>query len=315
MKRLALILLLITLAACAWASYTTTDLGTLPGDTQSAALDINRSGKIVGFSSSSDGRRRAVVWQGGVISELSLPGATKSCACAINDRGQIAGWMEDETGWHSAFIWTGGKVTSLGTLGGKVSEATDIDESGTVVGWSADRFGSAHAFIYKNGAMKELIRAESWAEGIAGGKVVGLYHGKFGYSAFVWQNGLNKDLMPAGGGWSQAEGISPGGDVVGYVDSKKGETYAVLWRAGKPTRLAARGCTDTHANGVNGRGVIVGSCTNGVRRASVWQAGSHVHLATPTPGAAAEAYRVNDAGQIVGIAAGRATLWRPSSQR
>ena len=73
-----------------------TDLGTLPGGTQSYAYAINNLGQAVGASDSSAGAQRAVLFERGVLRDLNglIPasaGWLLTEARDINDSGQIVG--------------------------------------------------------------------------------------------------------------------------------------------------------------------------------------------------------------------------------
>ncbi len=76
------------------------DLGTLPGDIDSAGLGINDGGEIVGVSSDSSGNPRAFLREKGVMADLnSLVPADSSLyllvACSINAHRQIIGFAFD----------------------------------------------------------------------------------------------------------------------------------------------------------------------------------------------------------------------------
>jgi probable HAF family extracellular repeat protein len=76
------------------------DLGTLPGDIDSAGLGINDGGDIVGVSSDSSGNPRAFLREKGVMADLnSLVPADSSLyllvACSINAHRQIIGFAFD----------------------------------------------------------------------------------------------------------------------------------------------------------------------------------------------------------------------------
>src|SRR4051812_674655 len=71
--------------------YAISELSPFPGDVAAEPIAINASGQIVGFSVSSPGAYRAVMWQNGVISDLGIAGI----AAGINDAGTIVGSTTD----------------------------------------------------------------------------------------------------------------------------------------------------------------------------------------------------------------------------
>ena len=85
--------------AVLWQYGAITNLGTLPGATNSIATDINNLGQIIG-----DGGGRPFIWQNGVMSEL----AGLSSAWDINDRGQIVG-----SSGGLPVVWENGSITTL----------------------------------------------------------------------------------------------------------------------------------------------------------------------------------------------------------
>jgi len=73
------------------------DLGVLPGGTNSYALGLNNSNQVVGASTTSNGVLRAFLWQIRTLTDLNslLPagsGWELREARGINDSGQIVGW-------------------------------------------------------------------------------------------------------------------------------------------------------------------------------------------------------------------------------
>jgi len=80
-----------------WRRGHISDLGTLPGDVDSEAQNINNGGQIAGFSFDAYGNVRAVLWYGGAIYDLNTlvppsSGIFLQEALDINARGQIAGF-------------------------------------------------------------------------------------------------------------------------------------------------------------------------------------------------------------------------------
>jgi probable HAF family extracellular repeat protein len=73
------------------------DLGTLPGDVNTAGLGINDQGEVVGPSADPDGNLRAYLWTDGVMNDLNtlIPNSSPLfllLAFNINSRGEIVGF-------------------------------------------------------------------------------------------------------------------------------------------------------------------------------------------------------------------------------
>lgn len=79
------------------------DLGTL-GGTFSSANSINNRGDIVGASTTATEAFHAVVWQDGVMYDLSPSAEGDSQAFDINNKGEIAGQILP----IGAVLWTKG---------------------------------------------------------------------------------------------------------------------------------------------------------------------------------------------------------------
>ncbi|MGO8670835.1 MAG: hypothetical protein ACLQVD_05660 [Capsulimonadaceae bacterium] len=93
--------------ACLWRDGKAIDLGALPGDSASRAVDMNSDDVVVGVS----GFKNAFVWKDGAMTALRdvispPPPWTPSQATAINDKGQIAGWGVDDNGHITGFLLT-----------------------------------------------------------------------------------------------------------------------------------------------------------------------------------------------------------------
>lgn len=240
-----------------WENGVMKDLGT-PEGASSTVCDINEKGQIIGNCHDSDSSsRRAFIWENGVINYLGQTGEYSVFARVINEKGQVIGYYEvkneDNVKSNHAFIWENGVMKDLGTLGGDNSYAYDINEKGQVVGCSEVKKGdkSAHAFIWENGVMKDLGTMggnNSKAYDInEKGQVVGdseievLTNTRLepprplppAKHAFIWENGVMRDLGTLGGINSSALGINEKGQIFGKSNvSGPYEEYAFLWEDG-----------------------------------------------------------------------------------
>ncbi|HMF41270.1 MAG TPA: hypothetical protein VKQ32_11260, partial [Polyangia bacterium] len=142
-----------------------TDLGTL-GGAQSAALDINNSGQVVGWAATAMGIRHAFLSSGGTMSDIgSVFGNEDSEAVGINASGTVAGTLTDQAG-STAFIMNGSAATSLFAPIAlnppfNSTHATGINDAGEVSGgtpfFPTFWFSNAHAAqLAGNGEAKGL---------------------------------------------------------------------------------------------------------------------------------------------------------------
>jgi probable HAF family extracellular repeat protein len=112
--------------------YTVTDLGTLPGDTDSLGFALNNSGQVVGVSSHVPVEvaiLNAFLWDAdNGMQGLGPAGLYDGdVATALNRQGEIAGVSYDQGTTH-AFLWTGDAgFLDLGfTLARALNDATQI---------------------------------------------------------------------------------------------------------------------------------------------------------------------------------------------
>ena len=129
-----------------------TDLGTL-GGSETYAFGINAAGRVVGYSSTTNGDSHAYITgaDGAGMTDLGTLGGGFSSALGINGAGQVVGFSDTADGARHAFITgaNGAGMTDLGTLGGDFSFAKAINDAGQAVG---DSFfdgasGTTHPFI------------------------------------------------------------------------------------------------------------------------------------------------------------------------
>ncbi|MEP7347525.1 MAG: hypothetical protein ABI877_19810 [Gemmatimonadaceae bacterium] len=261
-------------AGPALTTYSIHDLGTLPGTTLgccSEGHDINVTGDIAGFSTASDGRFHAVLWQGSTILDLGIPagGYSDTFAEGLNDAGTVVGIANTGTVQPGAgFIWSATTGMTLLTGPGPVPKTTtawDINNAGVVVGQVAGPGVRFHAYKYT----------------VAGGYV---------------------DLHPPGYQSSNALAIAENGDVAGVVTLPGfAALHAALWLAnGTFIDLGTLGSTTATAFGLNSLGSVVGSSekATGVEFGFRWTSTTGMQP-SPQPGRAND---ISDGGRIVGSA-------------
>ena len=239
-----------TTHAMVWSGQSSQDLGTLPSNIDSSALNanesfavgINNAGQIVGTSGvdSPDSQEFATVWSNGQVKNLgALDPAFGSHAFGINDVGQIVG-ASYVHGVPTATFWQADTMTAMGNNAGASSAALAINRAGQSVGWT----GIGPGFTSKT-----------------------VQH------ATLWNGLTPQDLGTLGGLNSRAVAINDTGMVVGssQIDPFSGRTHATLWENGQVIDLnsfltaseLAEGWVLTSATGINDDGSIIGEAMAG----------------------------------------------------
>lgn len=210
----------------------------LPGLTEdnynSYAKAINNKGVAVGASwittdcPADIACMHAARWEGGQVQDLGTLGGHFSTALAINERGDIVGYSETAEGTLHAFHWRNGQLTDLGPEPDtEFSSADTVNNRGQI-------FGSA-------GPLGEQSRPTMWYRGDTiivqdlypelgqfdvtihdinePGTIVGSYWPQgwpaFPLNAFVFSEGVFRDISELWGTPSAAWGLNNDGWVVG----------------------------------------------------------------------------------------------------
>jgi probable HAF family extracellular repeat protein len=251
-----------------------TELQPLPGDAETLGTDVNNRGQVVGRSSGGFASR-AFLYADGVMIDVG-PSNQDATANAINDAGVVVGCSTVGASLR-AFVYRDGATHPLGTLnGGQSSCAYGINNRQQIVGVSdamADPFDdSDHAFLYENGVMK--------------------------------------DLGTLGGPRSAAYAINERGQVAGASTTMPDDfsfQHAFLYSGGVMHDLGTPVAgVSSQANGINNHGQVVGWFAQDRGRAMIYQRRGGVRdlsaMVDPSSGWFIHAaYAINDRQQIVAL--------------
>lgn len=122
------------------------------------------------------------------------------------------------------------------------------------------------------------------------------------FHAYVWDDGVLRDLTPDGGG-SHASDINDRGQIVGIADLGDGIGSAVLWEDGRMIPLEQpAGVIFCVAQAINDRGVIAGYCeTPSGSLPLLWRRGVAEPMAVPA-GVRVIPEALNNRGVVIGTA-------------
>ena len=164
--------------AVSWQTGTRSNLGSLPGFSGSAAVDLNGNGQVVGWVEDAGGaagsragappqRQHAVLWNHGTPTDLGTLGGARSQAFGLNTADQVVGLSEPAAGADAphaigptdapvgphehAFLWASGTMTDLnGQLAAgsawDLIGAGGINRDGRIVGSGLTK-GHEHAVL------------------------------------------------------------------------------------------------------------------------------------------------------------------------
>ncbi|MDP9867943.1 MULTISPECIES: PKD domain-containing protein [Streptosporangium] len=278
-----------------FGTFKVTELGTLPGGdvSKTYAERLNDRGQVAATAMGKDGKRHAVRWQDGALTELTgltcADGAVKceTGAFDINRAGEVSGWSVGSANGSNAqhaVVWRAdGSVTDLRRGDGtKWPAATGLNDNGQVVGDA----GRLEYTIWDRGAADALP-----AEFVPGVSYDNDWH-------------QNQPLRINDSG-AIAGGHALGKDANGLPT----DTGPAIYANGMLTKLPGgpvAGCAQTagRASDVNAHGLVVGTLRCGryeqqtPKRAYAWQGGEPADLGE------GDATAVNDDGLIVGFEQG-----------
>ena len=258
-------------AEAAGATYTATEVASLPEGSTRVVRAVNDKGEIVGTVRFARGIRGFFL-HGGVLQEIAglPPGSDYSTALGINNNGQVVGSMNTPSGGMRAFrSRRAAGMVVLNTLPGDTSSAAlAINTSGKAAGWSSGPTGVRAVTWSPADTIQALpmLPASSSCRSLAindNNDVAGVCETASGLHAVLWAIGTDtaKDLGTLPGGFESAVlSINNKGDIVGSSGDTEGEHHAALWPAGRaiqdlgvlPNRISSQ------ALAINNRNEVVG---------------------------------------------------------
>jgi len=283
-----------------WKDGVITDIGTLPGNNNSAAGSINSHGWVIGQSQSSTidpnlgiPEFRAVLWRGNQITDLgTLPGGTEALGIYVNDGNQVVGFSDNGipdpfsgafflTGTQiHTFIWSKGAMQDIGTLGGP--------DAGP---------GANCGVLPPN----QIVGASY--TGFSPNPGTGLPT----LDPFFWNDGIMTDLGTLGGSVGNAQCGNAHGQIIGNSDlSGDAVTHAFLWQDGAMGDLGTLGGDNSWAFWLNERGDVAGVAElpgisgSQTHHPVLWKQGKIRDLGTVDSDPCGQALSVNARGQVVG---------------
>jgi probable HAF family extracellular repeat protein len=337
---------LALVAACAiWVSsaqaqnYTLTDLGVLPGATESTAGAINDSGQVAGTSGETAFRYTK---EGKVpmenVAERSMKGIHRGFG--MNGSGLVVGDSTFGMAYCRAALFSNGIATNLGTLrGGVYSRANGINSLGWVVGFTSEKPDQADGKAFLIRALDRSSRmidlgtlggthAQAWGVNDSGYVTGNAEVTKSEAThAFVWHSKTGMlDLGTLAGNFSYGMFISANNHIVGYstINEENDRVHAFLYDGSTMLDLGSLGGASMESDrsfalGVNAAdevvgysyvpvdGSVVGLPPEIQRVAFVYRNGLMMDL-NELIGSAVKRYQlhsataINDKGQVVGIA-------------
>lgn len=309
------------------------DLGTLPGDSESAARDINDEGEIVGYSRlGSDGERSAFIYRDEAMERLAKPAGTEGAwAAAINNDGVVVGSAKADGHVSRGVVWRGSLVATLppDSRFGDWTAANDINNEGQVVGIISSRTVIWDSPIARPRSYRQ-IRDQALDGGphaLTGaaindrGDVAGIHDRRD--TAFLYSSGLVHRLHPGEFADNAGYGINQQSAVVGIVTLESSETTerrrrAALWldKDSDYVELGTLGGLNSVASDINEMNIVVGSSevTEETSSAFIWHEDFGLQALPGLGGARSSASSINVLGHVVGASQTadgewHATLW------
>ncbi len=198
------------------------------GFTGGAAYDISDSGIVVGEQSVQIAPT-AFVWKPHEYLKLITPSVTninpwvyQARANAVNNQGWYVGREMNWAAFGRGGVWTNLNDLTPTNSGWVLNEAFDINDNGQIVGVGTTN-GQSQAFLWEAGQVTGLGALGTNGSAAAAINLQGQVVGTSGGRAFIWENGVMKDLntlIAADNGWvlTSATDINNHGEIIGNAN-------------------------------------------------------------------------------------------------
>ena len=277
--RISLFLLSLSLplaaaqAAPAYPEYRVT----IVGPANSAATDINEAGVVVGTYPVSPTSTRGFINRGKGVIELGTLGGTSSNAVAINDKGQVLGHWTTRGGQQRGFIYYQGRQRDIGVVPGRFTTYTDINNAGyvTAFGGTPEISDGVRSFLRSpNGKFRDIGNLPFEEPLLTRALALNNRNQITGESgpltfpdqplrAFIWTNGVMRDLGDLGSEPNGGQAINDRGQITGYMSLPEDfDRVAFFYSNGRLIDIDRRPPTEdrfSQGTGINNYGHIVGT--------------------------------------------------------
>jgi uncharacterized membrane protein len=261
----------------------------VPGAANDSPLDINAEGVIVGRYASSGRTHGFVRSAAGDFTTLDVPGAVFTAATSINERGDIVGQFALPTAPNDrhGFLLKDGEFTSFDPPGSHFTNALAINDRGDIVGryctvaaCTAAGTGTFHAFTLRDRGFTLFdapgaLETDAFGINSRGSVAGGFVNGQQQEQLFVLDNDVFTTFaLPEGEPAALDKGsMNERGDIVGgycsgaapCLTTLTAAQHAFLMRDGVFTSFDVPGARATLFTGINARGDIVGTYSDGSR--------------------------------------------------
>lgn len=185
--------------------------------------DRNILGNTVGGYVDTSGIQHAAYLHGGTTTLIANPNAThhSTAVVGINNLNTLLGTYSDANGQHIFKRRSDGSFLAVPNFPGATqTNPTAFNDNGVVVGNytnPGDCCGTSHGFIYRNGSFaplnyRKMVNSNTELMGISNNSVIVGDH--FG-NAFLYTNGVFKDIVGPQGQQVTVRNISAGGIITG----------------------------------------------------------------------------------------------------